>query len=314
MTPRPRREEGLHGPDPERGPVRRPRANLQRGIIILPSAFTLGNLFFGIYAIVAATRGDLEWAGWFIVFAGVLDMLDGRVARFTRTGSRFGAELDSLVDAISFGVAPGMIMYQIFFADAESWSWTLSYVFVVAVVVRLARFNVEQGGEAKRHFLGLPSPAAGMTLASWYPFSQTPLFQRYLIDLPWQQIMAVGMVLIGVLMVSHVPYAKVPRIGFRSWKGRLTTAWIATLVVLAVTVPRYYFFTALVLYIVWGLLKTVLLGLLDRLPERDPLLDDPEDDEEDDAYAHSRDIRALDYSHLNPEPRRSRRRTPENDS
>ena len=93
---------------PKAGEERRgllPRVPLQRGIIILPSAFTLGNLFFGVYAIVAATRGDFDWAGWFIVFAGLLDMLDGRVARFTRTGSAFGAELDSLVDAISFGVA-----------------------------------------------------------------------------------------------------------------------------------------------------------------------------------------------------------------
>ena len=87
---------------------RRPRREtLQRGVIILPSAFTLGNLFFGIYAMVAASRGDFVWAGWFIIFAGVLDMLDGSVARFTRTGSHFGAELDSLVDAISFGVAGG---------------------------------------------------------------------------------------------------------------------------------------------------------------------------------------------------------------
>jgi CDP-diacylglycerol--serine O-phosphatidyltransferase len=314
MTPRRRR----HDPDPGAGPGhgieprRRPRVPLQRGIIILPSAFTLGNLFFGIYAIVAATRGDFEWAGWFIIFAGILDMLDGRVARFTRTGSRFGAELDSLVDAISFGVAPGFIMYEIFFADATSWSWTLSYVYIVAAVVRLARFNVEQGGEAKRHFLGLPSPAAGMTLASWYPFSQTPLFQTYLSDLPWSQIMAIGMVLIGVLMVSHVPYAKVPRLGLRTMKGRLTTAWIGTLLVLAVTVPRYYFFTALVLYIAWGLLKTVSLGLLDRLPDRDPLLDEPDD--EDDEYGHSRDTRTLDYSHLNPEPRRTPPPLPENDS
>ena len=81
------------------------RETLQRGIIILPSAFTLGNLFFGLYAIVSASRGEFLSAGWFIILAGVLDMLDGSVARFTRTGSRFGAELDSLVDAISFGVA-----------------------------------------------------------------------------------------------------------------------------------------------------------------------------------------------------------------
>ena len=111
-------------------------------------------------------------------------------------------------------------MYEIFFHDATSWSWTLSYVYIVAVVVRLARFNVEQGGEAKRHFLGLPSPAAGMTLASWYPFSQTPLFQTLSGRPPWAQIMAMAMVLIGILMVSHVPYAKVPRIGLRTTKGR----------------------------------------------------------------------------------------------
>ena len=95
---------------------KRRQETLQRGVIILPSAFTLGNLFFGVYAIVAASRGDFLWAGWFIIFAGVLDMLDGRVARFTRTGSAFGAELDSLVDAISFGVAPGYIMFELFFA------------------------------------------------------------------------------------------------------------------------------------------------------------------------------------------------------
>lgn len=313
MTPRRRPADFLSGPDSEAGGRRRPGATLQRGVIILPSAFTLGNLFFGIYAIIAAIRGDFESAGWFIVFAAILDMLDGRVARFTRTGSRFGAELDSLVDAISFGVAPAMIMYQIFFADAESWSWALSYAFIVAIVVRLARFNVEQGGEARRHFLGLPSPVAGMTLATWYPFSLTAGFQDHLADLPWPQIMAVAMVLIGVLMVSHVPYAKLPGLEFRSWRGRLTTAWIALLVVLAITVPHYYFFPATVLYIGWGLLKTVLLGLLDRLPDRDPLLDDPDDDEEGDAYPLSGDIRALDYSHLTPEPPRSHRPPPETD-
>jgi CDP-diacylglycerol--serine O-phosphatidyltransferase len=248
---------------------------------------------------VAASRGDLEWAGWFIIFAGILDMLDGRVARFTRTGSAFGAELDSLVDAISFGVAPGLIMYEIFFYDAASWSWTLSYVYIVAAVVRLARFNVEQGGEAKRHFNGLPSPSAGMTLASYYPFSQTPFFQTYLSDLPWENIMAMAMVLLGVLMVSHVPYAKVPRIGFRTRKGLLTTAWVLTLVFLALTVPRYYFFTSLVLYTVWGLLRSVLLGLLERLPERDPLLDLDEDDE------GAENERTMDYTELTPPDRRA---------
>lgn len=283
--------------DAERGGHR--RRTLQRGVIILPSAFTLGNLFFGIYAMVSATRGNFMWAGWCIIFAGVLDMLDGRVARFTRTGSAFGAELDSLVDAISFGVAPGLIMFELFFADTE-WSWILSFVYVTAVVVRLARFNIEQGGEAKRYFHGLPSPSAGMTLASFYPFSQTAFFEANLSDLPWGEIMAIGMVLLGVLMVSHVPYAKVGRIGLRTPRGIANTVFALGALFLALYVPEYYFFTALVLYITWGLVKSVLLGFLDRLPSGDPLLD--EDEEEAEARAEVRDV---DYGDLGPRGRGS---------
>lgn len=274
------------------------RPTLQRGVVILPSAFTLGNLFFGVYAIVAASRADFVWAGWFIVFAGVLDMLDGRIARFTRTGSRFGAELDSLVDAISFGVAPAFILYLLFWTDTQ-WSWLLSYVYVVAVVVRLARFNIEQGGEAKRFFHGLPSPAAGMTLAAYYPFSQTPFFAEYLSDLPWQNVMGVGTVLIAVLMVSHVPYARVPKIGLRTPKGIANTAFVLASLFTALYLPRYYFFTAGLLYITWGLVKSVLLGLLDRLPGGDPLLDEEEDDE-DDGRA---EVRRLDYTDMGPRRR-----------
>lgn len=270
------------------------RETLQRGVIILPSAFTLGNLFFGMYAIVAASRGDFVWAGWFIIFAGTLDMLDGSVARFTRTGSRFGAELDSLVDAISFGVAPGFILYQIFFVDTQ-WSWTVSFVYTTAVVVRLARFNIEQGGEAKRYFHGLPSPAAGMTLASYYPFSQTPFFQTYLADRPWQQIIGIAMVLIAVLMVSHVPYGKVPKIGLRTPRGLANTFFVLACLFAALYAPSYVFFPGLLLYVTWGLVKSVLLGLLDRLPGGDPLLD--EDEEETESRA---EVRALDYVDLAP--------------
>ncbi len=274
--------------------MRTPRAprreTLQKGIIILPSAFTLGNLFFGLYAMVAASRGDLVWAGWFIVFAGTLDMLDGSVARFTRTGSRFGAELDSLVDAISFGVAPGFVIYEIFFAEAQ-WAWILSFVYVTAVVVRLARFNIEQGGDAKRHFHGLPSPAAAGTLATYYPFSQTQFFEMYLSDLPWAQIMGVGMVLLGVLLVSHVPYAKVPKIGLRTVKGVLNTVFVLSMLFAALAVPRYFFFSLGILYLAWGLIKSVLLGLLDRIPHGDPLLDEEEDHLDDRA-----EVRALEYT------------------
>jgi CDP-diacylglycerol--serine O-phosphatidyltransferase len=146
------------------------------GVIIVPSALTLGNLFFGVWAMVAASRGDFTTAAWLIVLAGVADTLDGRVARITQTGSRFGAELDSLVDAISFGVAPALIIYHLFLQDG-GWGWIAAFVYIAGAVIRLARFNVEQAGHAKVAFHGLPSPASGMTLATFYPFSQTTLLR-----------------------------------------------------------------------------------------------------------------------------------------
>src|SRR5919205_2175129 len=96
---------------------------MRRVVVVMPSAFTLGNLFFGFWSIVYAFNGNFRWAGWFIVFAGVLDMLDGRVARLSNTGSRFGAELDSLVDVISFGVAPALLMYFLDFSNAGRFAW-----------------------------------------------------------------------------------------------------------------------------------------------------------------------------------------------
>ncbi len=130
-------------------------------------------------------------------------------------------------------------------------------------------------------------------LASFYPFSRTPFFDAYLSDLPWQQIMGVGMVLLGVLMVSHVPYARFPKIGLRTPRGVANTVIVLGGLFLAVAVPEYYFFTALLLYITWGLVKSVLLGFLDRLPGGDPLLDE----DEDDARAEIRDV---DYRDLGP--------------
>ena len=271
------------------------RRRLRRGIIILPSAFTLGNLFFSLYAVVAALRGDFAWAGWFIVFAATLDLLDGRVARFTRTGSAFGAELDSLIDAVSFGVAPALVMILLYFTGTD-WSWVIGFVYVSAVVVRLARYNVEQGGEAKRHFHGLPTTAAGMILATHYPFSQTALFQHYVGDLNWTRIMAITMVLTSILMLSHVPYAKFPRINLKSRKGVARTSLVAATIAVLLLFPAYGFFPILIGYTLWGLLRSVFLGLLERLPERDPLLDTPEST---DSYVEPRE---LDYHELTREP------------
>lgn len=269
---------------------------LQRGVIILPSAFTLGNLFFGIWALVAAARREFVTAAWLVVAAGAADMFDGRVARVTRTGTRFGAELDSLVDAISFGVAPAFIVYQLFLADGH-WSWIAAYFYIVGAVVRLARFNVEQAGEAKVAFHGLPSPMAGVTLATFYPFSQTDFFREHLARLPWPQLMTALMVLLSILMMSHVLYPVVPRFGFRSLKGVVTLLALLAAVAAAFTIPALFFFPASLLYIAYGIGKALVLGYFERLPDRDLLLDT---DEPDDAEEEVRDV---DYRALAP-PRR----------
>ena len=255
----------------------------RRAVLLMPSGFTIANLFFGVWAIVSASRNEFDRAGLYIVLGGVCDALDGRVARATRTGSRFGEELDSLVDAITFGLAPAMIMY---FAvlNREGTDWVWAFGFVACAVIRLARFNVEQAGRAKTHFYGLPSPAAGMTLATYYWFSQTPLYnQSILVDLPWQQTLRYVMLLLGMLMISNVQYPAVPTIGFRSVRSILGTLVVVGTIVGLIWFPKEYFFPALIGYVAYGLGKTALVGLMDRMPAggADDDVDEEDEDDED---------------------------------
>lgn len=266
---------------------RLPRPRLQRGVVILPSALTLANLFAGLWAIVAASRGEFELAAWLIVAAAAADMLDGRVARATSTGSQFGEELDSLVDAISFGVAPALIVYHLFLTDGI-WSWTASFIYVAAAVVRLARFNIEQAGHAKVAFHGLPSPTAGMTLATFYPFSRTDFFEQNLAPLvDWSIALTVLMILLGGLMMSHILYPVVPKFGLRNAKGLFTLLLMLASIVAAFTIPALFFFPMAILYITYGIVKALVLGFIDIMPERDPLLDEEPGDE---AGAQLREI------------------------
>lgn len=257
------------------GPRPRPRG-MRRAIVILPSAFTSGNLFFGVWSIIESSRGAFATAAWFIVVAAVLDLLDGRIARMSRTGSSFGAELDSLVDVVSFGVGPAMLVYFWRF-HAGDWGWLVSFIYVLAAALRLARFNVIQAGQAKTHFIGLSSPVSGITLASAYTFTQTPLFAKYLAFVPVPQLVVLLTIVLALLMVSQVPYPVFPKVGLRTWKGRVSLATHLLAVVLALYYPEYFFFPAGLALITYGLGRAVFLGLLDRLPERDPMRDDDEE-------------------------------------
>ena len=242
------------------------RRTMRQVVVVMPSAFTLGNLFFGFWAIVSAFNGNFRWAGWFIVFAGILDMLDGRVARLSGTGTRFGAELDSLVDVISFGVAPALLIYFLDFSSAGRFAWILCYIYVTAVALRLARFNVLSAGKPSTGwFTGLPSPSAGMTLAVYYPFSQTEWYRASLAYLDLQhQGLVVLMLLLAVLMVSNVKYPKFPPIGIRSAKGLLGLAVHLTILLGGIFAPEYFLFPLGLFYVTFGIARATVLSLMER--------------------------------------------------
>ena len=257
-----------------------PRSHRRRAVVIVPNGFTLGNLFFGILAIVAAARGEFVAAGRYIVFGGILDALDGRVARATGTGSRFGEELDSLVDAISFGLAPALIMYFAVLNNESGWDWLLVFLYTACAVMRLARFNVEQAGRDKTHFHGLPSPAAGLTLATYYWFSQTPLYnQTVLAELPWHVMLRFVMLGLGLLMISNVQYPALPTVDFRSTRGIVGFLVVIGTILGVIFLPREFFFPALMTYVLWGLARTFVLGLMGRLPISDTFIEEPGEDQ-----------------------------------
>jgi CDP-diacylglycerol---serine O-phosphatidyltransferase len=242
--------------------IRRP--DVRRVVVLFPSGLTLMNLFFGVFAIVAASRGDFTRAGWYVVLGGIADAFDGRVARATNSEGRFGEELDSLVDAITFGLAPALIMY---FAvlNREGWDWFWCFIFTACAVLRLARFNVEQAGTAKTYFQGLPSPAAGITLATYYWFSQTPLYaETNISEWPWHQMLRLVMAALSFLMISNVPYPVMPPVGFRSARGLAGVGVLVIGISMLIFGRLEYFFPLAMLYVSFGLFRAVLLGLLDR--------------------------------------------------
>jgi CDP-diacylglycerol--serine O-phosphatidyltransferase len=239
--------------------MRPPPFPIGRVVLVVPSLFTLFNLFFGIWSMVLATRSEFYRAGWFIVFAGILDTLDGRVARISGTGTRFGAELDSLVDIVSFGVAPAFLMYQIEFAGAGPAAWIFCYFYVMAAAIRLARFNVTQAGRAKTHFIGLPSPAAGMTLATYYPFTTTDWYES-LGSFPWHLLLTFLMIALTILMVSNVHYPTLPRAGFRTARGLLGLTLIIVILVFGIWQHDTFLFPLGMAYMTYGVARAVALG------------------------------------------------------
>ncbi len=177
----------------------------RRSIYLLPNLLTSASLFSGFYAIIAAIKGNYQAAAVAILISFVLDGLDGRVARWTRTTSRFGMEYDSLSDLVAFGVAPGILAFMWGLQDYGRLGWLAAFLYVATTALRLARFNTlsqSSNGSARDYFLGLPCPSAAAVLAT-----SVLLCQYVGIFGPVRHVAVLIMVYgLSFLMVSNVRY------------------------------------------------------------------------------------------------------------
>ena len=205
---------------------RTPR-RFRRGAAILPSLFTVGNLFLGFWAMIRALHGQYAEAAPLIFGAIVLDLLDGRIARMTGTTSEFGGELDSLADVISFGVAPALLAYAWGFGSAPRVGWLAAFLFVTCGALRLARFNVQKHNVDGRFFVGLPIPAAAAMVAALVNFRPQPVEERTL---------AIGclalLVVLSFLMVSTFRYRSFKTVDLRSRRSYVMVVGIAVALIL----------------------------------------------------------------------------------
>lgn len=197
-----------------------------RGIYLLPNAFTTANLFAGFYAVVQAMNGRFETAAIAIFLAMVFDGMDGRVARLTNTQSAFGEQYDSMADIISFGVAPAFVMYVWALQDLGRWGWLAAFVFVVGAALRLARFNTNIGTVDKRFFQGLPSPAAAALIAGFVWLAVDNKLHIKGQTLAWSAFTLT--IYAGVAMVSNAPFYS----GKSFALGRSVPFWVMLLFVL----------------------------------------------------------------------------------
>ena len=144
----------------------------RHGVSLLPSLFTMANLFCGYACVVYSLNGEYKTAALLIGIAFLFDMLDGRIARYTGTASDFGVQFDSLADVISFGVAPAILSFAWGLKSLGRLGWAACFIFVAAAALRLARFNIQTGSGDKRYFVGMPSPSAASIPAAtvyFYP-------------------------------------------------------------------------------------------------------------------------------------------------
>ena len=237
---------------------------------IFPNIFTVGNLFCGFFAIASIMNNDYIHGAWLIVLGAFFDSLDGWVARITKGTSRFGMEFDSLADMVCSGLAPSLLVYKLAMSGAGILGILISFVPVFCGAFRLARFNVQSGKKYQKTFTGMPIPLYSLTIASYVIFNY---------DI-WGEI-RIGMSLVplmlflSILMVSTIPYKKLPNLTFGDVKRTNHKFWMYLITITALILDiRKTGFPILMSIVLWGVFSGILAHFRSQDEEEDELAED----------------------------------------
>jgi len=267
---------------PDAGRQQKDRYQLRSPLSILPSLFTIGNIFCAYYSVMATLNQKYDHAALAIGVGYILDGLDGRVARLTGTSTEFGAQLDSLADVLTFGIAPALLAFDWgiewmsgshspgiaglnqFEQHVRSGGWLVTFAFVICGALRLARFNVQAQKPAdatsKRYFIGLPIPAGAGLIAAIVHFWKTPIASVGS-SLLWCLLIGVT----AFLMISTVRYQNFKELGIFARRPRITLVAAAMLIVLIFQYSEVMLLLLAVIYVTSGPLSR-LLQLVRKLP------------------------------------------------
>ena len=237
------------------------KKGLRRGIYVIPTSFTILNLFFGFRSIVNSTlaieqiakgRIDLsvplfEHACWALFIAAVFDTFDGLVARQLGATSEFGKEYDSLADVVTFGAAPAVLVYAWGLRVLGPLGAGIAFLFLVAVSLRLARFNVMTGKTDYRYFVGLPSPAGALTIASIVNYAPAPVN-----DTRFAYVMLIVTIFVSFSMVSPIRYRSQKGLNLQKERSLVYFLVFALILGVAMKWPKEFFFIGAILYLLSG--------------------------------------------------------------
>lgn len=238
---------------------------LRRKILILPTSFTVGNIFFGFFSIICALRGDFELAARLIGLSWLCDALDGKIARMANATSDFGLQLDSLADVVAFCVAPALllVLWGLQPMDRNSILWVAAFIYLICGAMRLARFNIS--AQNLKHFVGMPTPAGGTLIAALvHMFPDRVL-------MPWISWLLAALVCgLGALMISTMRYPSMKFVSLSKGKSHINVFFLAMIIAAIYMFSKFVLLALAVIYAGSGPV-TKLWALARRKRTVDPL-------------------------------------------